>query len=114
MDIQPLRLLERCPLCQVAYKKEDVRKVGTQDKTKLYHCTCLGCGHAVLAVILEGSGWMSSIGVITDLQAIDATRLQPEPISSDECIEICSHIAQDSQKLSRLFYERARSSRRQT
>lgn len=40
-----------------------------------------------MALMLERSGWMSTVGLVTDLEAADAIRLEDaSPLASDECI----------------------------
>jgi len=81
------QLLAQCPLCQATYQKDAVRLLGERGATRLFHCSCQQCGHAVMAILLESSGWVSSVGVVTDLTAQDALRFRTsEPISADECI----------------------------
>lgn len=41
----------------------------------------------MLAIVLEAQGSMSSLGLMTDLEATDALRFQEyAPISADDCI----------------------------
>ena len=102
MSLQPSRLLANCPLCQAAYVDEAVRLVGEKGAAKLFHCTCKGCGHAMLAVILENAGWLSSVGLMTDLEAQDAVRFHSAPlIGSDECIKVHHMLEKDSQAFCR-------------
>ncbi len=63
----------------------------------MFHCSCGHCGHAILAVVLETSGWVSSIGVMTDLDVKDAERLQDRsPLTSDECVKFYHLFEQES------------------
>ncbi len=76
-------------MCQAAYAEDEVKLLDEQGTTRLFHCFCQRCGHAVLAVVLENAGWVSSVGLVTDLEAPDAIRFQTAPsISSDECIQL--------------------------
>lgn len=97
-------------MCQTTYPKEGIRLLGVRDGAKLFHCSCLQCGHAVVAIVLESAGWVSSVGMVTDMKMPDAVRVQSLPaVSSDECIgfhteleqksrEICAWLATDGQK----------------
>lgn len=97
MNIQPSRLIAACPLCQASYQDGAIRLVGEKGAHRMFHCSCRQCGHAILAVVLETSGWVSSIGVMTDLEAKDALRLQEStPITSDECIKYYHIFEQES------------------
>ena len=62
------KLLAHCPLCQAAYPTSEVKLLGEKGTTRLFHCTCSSCGHAVLAVVLESAGSVSSVGLVTDLE----------------------------------------------
>lgn len=80
-------LMAQCPLCHTSYPASEVRLVGEKGTTRLFHCTCTSCGHAMLAIILEAQGSVSSLGLMTDLEAKDALRFQDSsPISADDCI----------------------------
>jgi hypothetical protein len=83
----PSHLLAQCPLCHSSYPTEDIRLVGEKGTTRLFHCTCRSCGHAMLAIILENRGSISSVGLVTDLEIQDALRFRESPaISADDCI----------------------------
>jgi hypothetical protein len=76
-------------MCQSFYDQNEIRLVGEESGSRLFHCSCKSCGHAMLAVILETSGMVSSIGVVTDLEVGDALRFRGAPsVSMDECIRI--------------------------
>lgn len=87
-------MLAHCPLCQAAYDDASVRLLGevastlsTQGTSRLFHLTCKKCAHAILAVILESAHGVSSIGLVTDLEAQDAVRIHDaDPISADDVL----------------------------
>ncbi|MCI0479691.1 hypothetical protein L0Y59_04045 [Candidatus Uhrbacteria bacterium] len=81
------KLLAHCPLCQTAYGDAEVRLLGERGSTRLFHCSCASCGHAMLAVILESQGAVSSVGLVTDLEVQDALRFRGAPtVSADDCL----------------------------
>jgi len=81
------KLLAHCPLCQAAYQASEVRLLGERGTSRLFHCTCGSCKHAVLAVVLEAAGSVSSVGLVTDMEVQDALRFQNvRPVTTDECI----------------------------
>lgn len=91
------KLLAHCPLCQTAYPASEIRLLGERGTMRLFHCTCSTCGHAVLAVVLETSGSVSSVGLVTDLEVSDALRFQnAQAVSSDECIAFHQLLETDS------------------
>lgn len=54
----------------------------------------------MIAVILEASGFVSSVGVVTDLEVEDALRFRDaEPLAMDECIRFSEQIQKDSRRL---------------
>ena len=56
----------------------------------------------MLALMLESSGWLSTVGLVTDLAASDAIRLEDaRPITADECIRLHRTIGNQSQDLCR-------------
>jgi hypothetical protein len=92
----PQRLLGHCPICHAAYDDGRVRFVGEKGQTKLFHCSCTACGHALLAVVLETPGAVSSVCVVTDLEAQDVARFQEaEPISEEECLAFHRRLMED-------------------
>lgn len=100
MDVHPSKLIAHCPVCQTSYGDQAIRLVGERGTSRLFHCTCASCGHAMLAVILENAGWVSSIGMITDLEANDAARFQKlEMISANECVQIHQGLEHQSREL---------------
>ncbi len=64
---------------------------------RLFHLTCQSCAHSVLAVILENQNGMSSLGMVTDLEAQDAMRFQDsDPISADDCVSAYECLMKES------------------
>jgi hypothetical protein len=54
----------------------------------------------MIAVVLETTGWSSSVGMITDLQFADVQRLEALPgLAADECVRFHEVLAHDSAKL---------------
>ena len=94
------KLLTHCPLCEAPYEDRSVRLLGEQGGMRLFHLTCQCCAHSVLAVILENQNGMSSLGMVTDLEAQDAMRFQDsEPISADDCLTARDSIESESRAI---------------
>ena len=54
----------------------------------------------MLAVVLEASGVVSSVGVVTDLEAADATRFHnANAITVDECLQFHVQLEEQSKEL---------------
>lgn len=94
------KLLTHCPLCQSHYPDAAIQLLGEQGKTRLFHLTCDVCSHSVLAVILESSHGVSSVGLVTDLVAQEVLRFQDVPaVTADDCISAHLYIHNQSQEL---------------
>lgn len=84
-----------------------IRLLGEKGSTRLFHCTCTACGNAVIAIVLENGGAVSSIGLVTDLEAADALRFQAVlPVSSDECVATHRLLETDSNAFCRLVLDK--------
>ena len=97
---RPQQVLAHCPLCQAAYAEQHVRLLGEKGTSRMFHCSCRSCGHALLAVIVETSGSVSSVGLVTDLEIQDAVRFRDAtPITADECVGAHRALRDGSQEL---------------
>lgn len=51
----------------------------------------------MLAFMTDNHGWVSTVGLVTDLKANDALRLQGSlPVGADECLELYTAIHERS------------------
>jgi len=109
MSIHPSRLIAECPLCHTPYGDEAVRLLRELEGSRLFHCSCQKCGRSMMALMLERSGWMSTVGLVTDLEAADAIRLEDaEAITSDECIRFTQVLEMNSQEFCRFLSGQAK------
>ena len=109
MSIQPSHFIVECPLCHAMYEQTGVRLLRELSGTKLFHCQCHMCGRSMFALMLESSGWLSTVGLVTDLDVADALRLeQVKSITSDECIRLHQMIDKDSMEFCRYLQENKR------
>ena len=105
----PVPLLTQCPLCQAAYHEKHVRLVGERGSTRLFHCSCQTCGHAMLALILETQGAWSTVGLVTDLEVQDALHsCDKKPVTSDECLSVHGFLEEQSQDLCRWLLQESK------
>lgn len=103
----PQKILGHCPLCQAAYGVAGIKLVGERGQTRLFHCTCAGCGQAILAVIVESQGGVSSVGLVTDLEMQDALRFATRPpVTSDDCLAVHRILEEDSRGLAACLLDR--------
>jgi hypothetical protein len=69
---------------------------------RMFHMTCGHCHHAVLAMVMESSHGISSIGLVTDLEAQDAVRIHDaKPICANDVIRAHAVLNAESQALCR-------------
>jgi hypothetical protein len=58
----------------------------------------------MIAVVMENSGWSSSIGMVTDLGVDDVQRLQAQKsLSADECVRFHDLLERQSQEVCQIF-----------
>lgn len=96
MDPSTPKVLTHCPLCRSPYRPAHICLLRKAAGMSLYHLKCDACRHSVLAVIVENPNGVSSVGLVTDMEAQDAVRLeQAEPVSADDCVRL--HIALEEQ-----------------
>ncbi|MBI5654797.1 hypothetical protein HZC53_04060 [Candidatus Uhrbacteria bacterium] len=108
-NANPQKILGHCPLCQEAYGTAGIKLVGERGQARLFHCTCTGCGQAVLAVVVETQGSVSSVGLVTDLEIQDALRFAAlSPVTSDECLAAHRMLEDDSRGLATRLLDRKR------
>ena len=104
MQNQSSRILTKCPLCQAVYSKDAIQLVKEQGPARLFHCTCTACGHTILALVLEASGWVSSVGLVTDLEIADALLFQSaSSITLKECVALKQALDQQSRDFCQLL-----------
>lgn len=86
--MEPKDVLQRCPLCQALYQAGGVSPLEEPQGRRLFHCYCQACHRAMLAVIFEATGWLSSIGILTELTA-EESRQSPDlaPVDADVCVQ---------------------------
>lgn len=86
-----LKMMAQCPLCKKSYSEKEAKVVEEKNSAHLVHITCPHCYHSVLALVVVNQLGMSSVGMITDLNIEDVSRLKKfDPISEDELLNFHS------------------------
>ncbi|OGH66533.1 MAG: hypothetical protein A3B90_00830 [Candidatus Magasanikbacteria bacterium RIFCSPHIGHO2_02_FULL_41_13] len=83
---EQLKLMRNCPLCKSEYTHETLELVEEGTGTHLVHLTCVQCKNAMLALIVVSKLGMSSVGMLTDLNAPDAKRLYRKNAIAEESV----------------------------
>ena len=105
-DFGYLRVMRECPVCNTAYRAEQVAVLEADGHNHLVHLTCGACQNALLAMVVVSPLGMSSIGVMTDLTAADADRFRLEPPVSEEDVLSFHQVLQQTHRLETLFISR--------
>jgi hypothetical protein len=98
--------LRLCPLCQHEYGREAVRILAVESDNQLVHITCSQCRTAMLAIVMVSAVGLSSVGMITDLNAHDAEQAQQRTaFHSDEVLDF-QELMESPQAFERLLLMR--------
>lgn len=99
-----IRLMKGCPLCKKDYTREALEIVEEGIGTHLVHLTCTYCSNAMLALIVVSKLGMSSVGMLTDLNAPDARRLHHKAaIGEDMILGFHDYLTQNSKEFIHLL-----------
>lgn len=80
-----LRLMNQCPVCKGAYREDRKNILEERGEAHLVHITCLHCRNSIMAVIVTTQLGLSSVGMLTDMNASDVSRLHHQDrLSEDE------------------------------
>lgn len=101
-------VLQRCPLCHESYQSSAVFALDGQ-KRKVYHCYCHACKRAMLAVLFEASGWLSSIGMLTEFTAAEARRAAKlGVVDGDVCLQAHRYFTEESRAFCAFLQKQAK------
>lgn len=92
-------------MCSYGYKEEHVTVLDEHDSGHLVHITCSQCHNSILAMVLLSAMGMSSIGIITDLSAKDASRVEKKPPISEDFLLGFHQMLKQSNKLEGIILE---------
>jgi rubredoxin len=81
-----IKLMKNCPQCKAEYTKEAFEIVEEGTGTHLVHLTCSHCANAMLALIVISKLGMSSVGMLTDLSALDAKHFHHKDALDEESV----------------------------
>lgn len=83
------KIMQECPLCGKNYDQRSIRVVHEAEETKLIHVTCMSCRHAVAAYIMWSQLGISSVGMLTDLNAEELKQsVSKSSISADDVLHV--------------------------
>lgn len=83
------KIMQECPLCGDNYDQQSICVVHDAEETKLIHVTCTSCRHAVAAYVIWSQLGISSVGMLTDLNADELRHsMQKAVISADDVLSV--------------------------
>lgn len=83
-----LKLIKECPLCAFSYQKGKVVILEEYSESHLVHITCQKCKGSILHMVVITPLGASTMGIITDLSAVEVARLRKQPaVSEDDLLE---------------------------
>lgn len=84
-----ITLITHCPVCNLRYDPLEVKVLQEGERAHLVYIKCRHCQTAVLALIIANTLGISSIGLVTDLDADDVLKFKSaKTISCDDVIEV--------------------------
>lgn len=85
---QYIAYLRECPVCKARYRKGKADHLYRQNNVQMVHITCPKCHNMLIAVLASSRMGVSSVGMLTDLNAADILRTQEEnPVSEDDVLD---------------------------
>jgi len=81
-----LRLVSYCPVCHHRYDPIEARIIDENDGAHLVHVRCQRCHSAILALILMNNFGISSVGLVTDLDSWEVSRLKSSVVDGDDLL----------------------------
>ncbi|MFZ5391469.1 MAG: hypothetical protein ACOZAJ_04325 [Patescibacteria group bacterium] len=62
-----LHLVSYCPLCQAPARPKRIRVLQAKEDSQLIHIDCSSCHSSILALVMNSSYGVASVGLATDL-----------------------------------------------
>ncbi len=104
MDPTYLQVFKHCPLCQANYGAGAVEIITGLGKGQMLYAYCASCHRGILSMAYQSKGWVSSVGMMTDLSLEEARELsEKEPLSAEESAAIRLAIREKSREFCALL-----------
>lgn len=101
---ESLRVIATCPVCQSKYEGQSVKIVEQQRDAFVFHITCIKCNSSVLAYAVQTPMGITTIGLLTDLQAPEVKKfLRQSPITEDDVLRVYETVHSSSEDFSGLL-----------
>lgn len=84
-----IKLISFCPLCQSKHGAMEANILEETGESHLIHLRCQNCQAAILALVTLTPLGLNSVGMITDLSAVDAQKFkEADSLEFDEIIDL--------------------------
>jgi len=88
-----LRLIKKCPVCELEYKKSMIKVLDENESGMLTYASCLSCGASLLTKFATMSQGVIGNAILTDLQAHEVVDFaNSNSLSSDDVLNIYDEI----------------------
>ncbi len=81
-----MKMVSYCPLCENRYNFMEARVLEDSGAGSVIYLRCQHCRSAILALLLQGHGGVSSVGVVTDLQPEEVLKFEAAADLTDDDI----------------------------
>lgn len=99
-----IKIMKNCPMCKNEYTRDALELLEEGIGTHLVHLTCMICNNALLALIVMSRLGMSSVGMLTDLDAPDAKRLyRKSPLGEESILDFHDYLKKHSKEFIHLL-----------
>lgn len=90
MKKSDITFLGNCPVCAAAYRQECASVVEKQGDALTFHVDCKECASSALLTVYSGlKGFVTTVGVPTDLAKADLARVKrSKRLTSDDVLEL--------------------------
>jgi len=76
---ESLKVIATCPVCQHKYEPQAIKIVEQQMDAYVFHINCVKCNSSVLAYAVQTPMGVTTIGLLTDLQATEVKKFLRQP-----------------------------------
>jgi hypothetical protein len=80
------KLMGKCPLCNFEYKTVSAKIIQENEEAQLIYIKCPHCSGSLIVVILSSGPLISSIGLVTDLNEEDLSKIKKNKTIFEEDI----------------------------
>jgi hypothetical protein len=91
-SVDGIKILSRCPACQTEHNLAKTIIIDETEEAHLLYIKCSKCQSGVVASISPGSFGMVSLGVVTDLNALEIKEVKnQEKVSKNDVLAFYSY-----------------------